>query len=68
MEYKDPVEEEWERFQREIKEADSKSAAIIAEDQEEATTERQLDEIDEQMKNWSRYYSFNIKLFIIFFI
>ncbi|KRT80156.1 hypothetical protein AMK59_7576 [Oryctes borbonicus] len=54
LEYKDPVEEEWERFQREIREADSKSAAIIAEDQEEATNERQLDEIDEQMKNWSR--------------
>ncbi|KAK9679757.1 hypothetical protein QE152_g39735 [Popillia japonica] len=54
LEYKDPVEEEWERFQREIRDADSKSAAIIAEDQEEATNERQLDEIDEQMKNWSR--------------
>ncbi|GJQ81664.1 hypothetical protein Trydic_g8542 [Trypoxylus dichotomus] len=54
LEYKDPVEEEWERFQREIREADNKSAAIIAEDQEEATNERQLDEIDEQMKNWSR--------------
>lgn len=55
MEYKDPVEEEWEKFQKEIRDADNESAAIIAEDQEEATTERQIDEIDEQMKNWSRY-------------
>lgn len=54
LEYKDPVEEEWERFQKEIKEVDHKSAEIIAEDQEEATTERQIDEIEEQMRNLSR--------------
>lgn len=49
------MEEEWERFQKEIKEANSASAAIIAEDQEEATTERQIDEIEEQMNKLSRY-------------
>ncbi|XP_019877543.1 zinc finger protein 830 [Aethina tumida] len=54
QEYKDPVEEEWDKFVRAIKEADNESAAIIAEDQEEATNERQIDEIDEQMKNLSR--------------
>lgn len=54
LEYKDPVEEEWERFQKEIKAAASLSNAIIADDQEEATTERQFDEIDEQIRNWSR--------------
>ncbi|XP_044258567.1 zinc finger protein 830 [Tribolium madens] len=54
QEYKDPVEEEWEKFQREIREADNKSAAIIAEDQEESTNERQIDEIEEQMKKLSR--------------
>ncbi|XP_022919560.2 zinc finger protein 830 [Onthophagus taurus] len=54
LEYKDPVEEEWEKFQKEIRDADFESAAIIAEDQEEATNERQIDEIDEQIKNWSR--------------
>lgn len=53
-EYKDPVEEEWEKFQQEIKEASNFSNAIIAEDQEEAITERQIDEIDEQMQNWNR--------------
>lgn len=52
--YKDPVEEEWEKFQQEIKEASNFSNTIIAVDQEEATTERQIDEIDEQIKNWER--------------
>ncbi|XP_063218207.1 zinc finger protein 830 [Bacillus rossius redtenbacheri] len=54
VEYKDPVQEEWEKFQREMKEETTVSAQIIAEDQEEATAERQLDEIDEQIRNWSR--------------
>lgn len=54
LDYKDPVEEEWEKFQQEIKEASDFSNAIIAEEQAEATAERQIDEIDEQMRNWSR--------------
>lgn len=54
MEYKDPIEEEWDKFQKEMKEVESTSAAIIAEDQEEATTERQIGEIDEQLRNWAR--------------
>lgn len=54
LEYKDPVEEEWEKFQQEIKAASDFSNAIIAEDQEEAITERQIDEIDEQIRNWNR--------------
>lgn len=53
-EYRDPVEEEWEKFQQEIKTASDFSNAIIAEDQEEAITERQIDEIDEQIRNWNR--------------
>lgn len=55
LEYKDPVEEEWEKFQQEIKAASDFSNAIIAEEQEEAITERQIDEIDEQIRNWNRY-------------
>ncbi|XP_063994229.1 zinc finger protein 830 isoform X1 [Diachasmimorpha longicaudata] len=54
VEYKDPIEEEWDKFQREMREEAAQSAQIIAEDQEEATTERQLDEIEEQIRNWSR--------------
>ncbi|XP_078037618.1 zinc finger protein 830 [Augochlora pura] len=54
VEYKNPIEEEWEKFQKEIKEETAQSAQIIADDQEEATTERQLDEIEEQIRHWSR--------------
>lgn len=54
LDYKDPTELEWEKFQQEIKEASDFSNAIIAEEQEEATAERQIDEIHEQMRNWSR--------------
>ncbi|VEN53466.1 unnamed protein product [Callosobruchus maculatus] len=54
QEYKDPMEEEWDKFMKVIKDADNESNAIIAEDQDEATTERQIDEIDEQMKKLSK--------------
>ncbi|XP_066600957.1 zinc finger protein 830 [Prorops nasuta] len=54
VEYKDPKEEEWEKFQKEIKEETIQSAQIIADDEEVATTERQLDEIEEQIQHWSR--------------
>lgn len=54
LEYKDPLEDEWEKFQQEIKEASDFSNAIIAEEQEEAITDRQIDEIDEQIRNWNR--------------
>uniref|UniRef100_A0A023F7V6 Zinc finger protein 830 n=1 Tax=Triatoma infestans TaxID=30076 RepID=A0A023F7V6_TRIIF len=54
VEYKDPVQEEWERFQREIKEETHLSARIIHDDTEDATTQRQIDEIDEQLRKLSR--------------
>ncbi|XP_044761411.1 zinc finger protein 830 [Coccinella septempunctata] len=54
IEYKDPIQEEWEKFQKEIRDVEGESAAIIAEDQDEATNERQMDEIDEQIKNFSK--------------
>ncbi|GBP48614.1 Zinc finger protein 830 [Eumeta japonica] len=61
IEYKNPIEEEWEKFQKEIREEASASAEIIAEEQEEATAERQIDEIDEQMRNWSRVLELELK-------
>lgn len=61
IEYKDPVEEEWEKFQKEIKEEASASAEIIAGEQEEATAERQIDEIDEQIRIWSKVLDFELK-------
>lgn len=54
LEYKDPIEEEWDKFRKEIKEAEVQSLTIINEEQEESTAERQIDEIDAQIKNWSR--------------
>jgi zinc finger protein 830 len=54
IEYKDPNEEEWERFVKEIKNVTDVSTNIINEEQETATVERQIDEIDEQIRNWSR--------------
>ncbi|XP_055615505.1 zinc finger protein 830 [Toxorhynchites rutilus septentrionalis] len=61
IEYKDPNDEEWERFQKEIKEATTESMAIISEEQEESTAERQISEIDEQIRNWSRVLSLERK-------
>lgn len=61
IEYKDPNDEEWERFQKEIKEATTESLAIINEEQEESTAERQITEIDEQIRNWSRVLSLEKK-------
>ncbi|KAL1140934.1 hypothetical protein AAG570_000862, partial [Ranatra chinensis] len=55
VEYKDPIQEEWDRFQKEIKEENSVSAQIIQDDTEVATVERQIIEVDEQLRNWSRY-------------
>ncbi|CAD6226704.1 GSCOCG00005872001-RA-CDS [Cotesia congregata] len=54
VEYKNPVEEEWDRYLKEIKEETTQSAQIIAEDHELATSERQNNEIDEQMGNLLR--------------
>ncbi|RZF40727.1 hypothetical protein LSTR_LSTR008676 [Laodelphax striatellus] len=61
IEYKDPIQEEWDRFQKEIKEENTVSAQIIEYDQEEAIAERQIDEIDEQLRNWSRVLDLEVK-------
>ncbi|XP_077563017.1 zinc finger protein 830 [Haemaphysalis longicornis] len=54
VEYKDPIEEEWEKFRKEIAEETSVSEAIMAEDIEESKVERDIEEIDEQIHNWQR--------------
>lgn len=68
IEYKDPIQEEWEKFQREIKDAEGESAAIIAEDQEESTIERKRDRIDEQMENFSKWVTCWNNNFILIFV
>ena len=65
IEYKDATEEEWDKFQKEIKEAEVQSMTIIHEEQEEATVERQIDEIDAQMRNWSRFVAISLTYFDI---
>ncbi|CAG9764275.1 unnamed protein product [Ceutorhynchus assimilis] len=49
QEYKDPVEVEWDKFLKEMKIVEDKSEAIIADDQDEATADRHIEEIDEQL-------------------
>jgi len=54
IDYKDPQEEEWQKFQKEIKDETSVSLEIIAGEVEASTNDRQIQDIDEQMYNWQR--------------
>ena len=54
VEYKDAEEAEWEAFQKEIAVEVAASTQMTAEEQLEETTDRQLEEIDDQMRAWSR--------------
>lgn len=51
---KDQMDKEWEEFQKEIRLVNTKSDAIVAEDDEEGRLERQIDEIDEQIECYKR--------------
>lgn len=51
---KDQMDKEWEEFQKEIRQVNTKSEAIVAEDDEEGRIERQIDEIDEQILCYQR--------------
>jgi len=54
VEYKDAEEAEWEAFKKEIAVEVAASVQMTAEEQLEETTDRQLEEIDDQMRAWSR--------------
>jgi len=54
LEYKDPEEEEWANWTKEIAVELTQSADILAEDQLGETVDRQIEEIDEQMRAWTR--------------
>lgn len=62
QEYKDPAEEEWAQFQKEIAVELDTAQDIVTEDQQEATIGRQLEEVDEQMRAWSRVADMEKKL------
>ncbi|XP_077580158.1 zinc finger protein 830 [Stigmatopora nigra] len=51
---KDQMDKEWEEFQKEIRQVNTKSEAIVAVDDEEGRLERQIDEIDEQIQCYKR--------------
>ncbi|XP_056149203.1 zinc finger protein 830 [Lampris incognitus] len=51
---KDLLDKEWEEFQKEMRQVNTKSEAIVAEDDEEGRLERQIDEIDEQIQCYRR--------------
>ncbi|XP_046884225.1 zinc finger protein 830 [Hypomesus transpacificus] len=51
---KDLLDKEWDEFQKEMRQVNTKSEAIVAEDDEEGRLERQIDEIDEQMECYRR--------------
>lgn len=54
IEYKNPDEAEWDKFVKEIASEDVKSSVLRTADEEFSAKDRELDEIEEQMKNWQR--------------
>jgi len=54
LEYKDPEEEEWANWTKEIATELTQSADMNAENQLGETVDRQIEEIDEQMRAWTR--------------
>ncbi|KAI8043954.1 hypothetical protein M5D96_000102, partial [Drosophila gunungcola] len=52
-------DEEWQRFQQEIKKAATESSVIVADEQEDINLKRHIKEIDEQIDNWKRFIKIN---------
>ncbi|XP_022329781.2 zinc finger protein 830-like [Crassostrea virginica] len=61
VEYKDKLDEEWEMFQRAIKEENHVSEAIMEEEDEIVNVERNIDEIDDQISRWKEINDLEIK-------
>ncbi|XP_053323451.1 zinc finger protein 830 [Spea bombifrons] len=51
---KDQMDKEWEEFQKEIRQVNTVSEAIVADEDEEGRLDRQIDEIDEQIECYRR--------------
>ncbi|XP_066547103.1 zinc finger protein 830 [Amia ocellicauda] len=51
---KDQMDKEWEEFQKEMRQVNNASEAIVAEDDEEGRLDRQIGEIDEQIECYRR--------------
>jgi zinc finger protein 830 len=52
--FKDPIDEEWDKFQKVIAEETTTSQNIIEEDVEEIQVDRNLIEIEEQISSWAK--------------
>ncbi|XP_076443141.1 zinc finger protein 830-like [Babylonia areolata] len=61
VEYKDKMEEEWELFQKSMKEESHVSEAIMEEEDEQINVERNLDEIDDQIQRWKEVEDLHVK-------
>ncbi|WAR18691.1 ZN830-like protein [Mya arenaria] len=61
IEYVDKMEEEWELFQRSMKEETHVSEAIIEEEDEQVNVDRNIDEIDEQIQCWKEVNDLEVK-------
>ncbi|XP_033167799.1 zinc finger protein 830 [Drosophila mauritiana] len=59
-------DEEWQRFQQEIKRADTESSVIVADEQEDINLKRHIKEIDEQIDNWNRFIKINDQKKLLF--
>ncbi|KXJ14814.1 Zinc finger protein 830 [Exaiptasia diaphana] len=65
IEYKDPVELEWEKFQKEIQMENQVSEALVEEDDEVARIDRQLHELNEQSQYFLRAHDLRDKQTVI---
>ncbi|XP_078543870.1 zinc finger protein 830 [Lissotriton helveticus] len=51
---KDQMDKEWDEFQKEMRQVNTVSEAIVAEEDEEGRIDRQIEEIDDQMECYRR--------------
>ena len=61
VQYVDQNEEEWNKFQKEIASEMVTAQDILVEDRNEATADRQLEDMDEQMEAWKRVHQLEEK-------
>ncbi|KAL5008104.1 hypothetical protein ScPMuIL_013685 [Solemya velum] len=61
VEYRDKMDDEWELFQRAMKEETHVSEAIMAEEDEQVTVDRNIDEIDDQIQRWKEINDLQVK-------
>lgn len=52
--YKDPMEEEWTKFQKVISGESSKAEFLVQDELEETQKERSVEEIDKQFSSWQK--------------